>query len=185
MNAHNLKQAFSKKSKGGQFKSNIRKILAKSFLVVLLSLFATFSLARAGSLTPSATPASTMNSLSDVYNAVAGTFDSSAVTPSATGTLIQNLKYIVNNIMFASSSGNATLANMDINIVTGGLELATTTRISNSGQATLTTSTISSLTVSGTSTFTGLLAYTSATGTSLFGSGLVFATGTFSSATST
>jgi hypothetical protein len=60
-----------------------------------------------------------------------------------------------------------------------------TRRLDNLGQATLTTSSITSLVVSGTSTFTGLLAYTSATGTSLFGSGLVFATGTFSSATST
>ncbi len=126
-----------------------------------------------------------MNSLSDVYNAIAGTFDSTAIAPSATGTLIQNLKYIVNNILFASSSGNATLTNMDINIVTGGLEIATTTRISNTGQATLTTSTITSLSVSGTSTFSNLLTYNNATGTNLFGSSLVFATGTFTTATTT
>lgn len=65
--------------------------------VVGLSVFISFFLFRlstAGSLTPSAAPASTMNSVEEVYNSLVGTFDSSAVVASSQGNALQIAKCI-------------------------------------------------------------------------------------------
>ncbi|MCC6404784.1 MAG: hypothetical protein IT405_00080, partial [Candidatus Yanofskybacteria bacterium] len=75
-------------------------------LVVAVSavLFLTLG-ATAGSLTPSALPASTMHSLSEVYASIASAaFDSSAITANQNGSLIAQLKYMNNQLAWASSS---------------------------------------------------------------------------------
>ncbi|HTP57033.1 MAG TPA: hypothetical protein VMJ72_02000, partial [Candidatus Paceibacterota bacterium] len=72
----------------------LREFLAKPFAVSLASFGLLAVLATAGSLTPAAAPGSTMQTLAQVYNAVAGTFDSSGIASSSTGSLIQQLKYI-------------------------------------------------------------------------------------------
>ncbi len=75
--------------------------------VVAVSLFALVLGATAGSLTPSALPAATMYSLSNLYDAIASaTFDSSAIVANQNGSLLGNLKYIENQIAWASSSGD-------------------------------------------------------------------------------
>jgi hypothetical protein len=114
-----------------------------------------------------------MQSLQNVYDAIASTtFDSSGVGASSNGSLLQILKFVSNSLFFASSSGNVSLSSGNFNISAGGLLLNNTTRIDNLGQGTFTTTTISSLTVSGTSTFTGTaahqgLTFTTAIGTSI------------------
>jgi hypothetical protein len=98
-----------------------------------------------------------MHTLQEIYDSLAGTFDSTSATATSTGSLVQILKYIVNNLDWVSigndvsfTAGNVyesttTLSSGNLNITTGVLQLASTTRINNLGQATLTTSTITSL----------------------------------------
>ena len=70
--------------------------------VILLALVAT-----AGSLTPSALPAATMHSLANIYDSIASAaFDSSAIVANQNGSLLGNLKYIENQIVWASGSNN-------------------------------------------------------------------------------
>jgi hypothetical protein len=61
---------------------------AVSVIVAVLIVVSLVRVVRAGSLTPLALPAATMNTLQDVYNAFAGTFDSSSVAASSTGNAI-------------------------------------------------------------------------------------------------
>ena len=78
---------------------------------VLLSVFLAFAfLASAGSLTPSAYPTSTMNTLEEIYNSVASTFDSSGLSANANGSVLQMLKYVNNNLFWASSTGGIYLS---------------------------------------------------------------------------
>jgi len=148
------------------------------WLVVTLSLFLTVGIVRAGSLTPSGSPASTMRTLQEIYDSLAGTFDSTSVTATSTGSLVQILKYIVNNLDWVSIGNDisftagtvyestTTLSSGNLNITTGVLQLASTTRINNLGQATLTTSSITSLLATVSSTIVSLN-FTTATGTGL------------------
>lgn len=154
-------------------KVHLKRISISLVVTVVAAFTFTYAFTRAGSLTPSASPGSTMRTLLEVYDSIASTtFDSSGISASQTGSLIQVLKFITANLPFASSSGDAVLSNNDLNIVTGVLQLATTTRIDNAGRGTFTTSTITFLTISGTSTFSGTagfqgLTFTTATGTTL------------------
>ena len=84
-------------------------ILRKIFeigIVITMSVGLLIGFAEAGSLTPSASPAATMQTLQTIYDSIAGTFDSSGVSASSTGSLIANVKYISNNLFWASSSGS-------------------------------------------------------------------------------
>ena len=73
-------------------------------LIGALSLIITLTLA--GSLTPPGAPGSTMNSLEEIYNAIGGIFDSSGLSADEDGNLIENLKYISNNLFWASSGND-------------------------------------------------------------------------------
>ncbi|MDD5043610.1 MAG: hypothetical protein PHD51_02985 [Patescibacteria group bacterium] len=61
---------------------------------LLLGLFKVVDWVRAGSLNPTAAPATSMNSLEDVWNVVVGTYDSSAVDANANGSILEQLKDI-------------------------------------------------------------------------------------------
>ncbi|MCC6404850.1 MAG: hypothetical protein IT405_00475, partial [Candidatus Yanofskybacteria bacterium] len=79
--------------------------LRRAGIVALVALSALTLGATAGSLTPSALPASTMHSLSEVYASIASAaFDSSAITANQNGSLIAQLKYMNNQLAWASSS---------------------------------------------------------------------------------
>ena len=78
----------------------------KPGFTVLLSVASLVTIAFAGSLTPPAAPASTFHTLEEIYNSIAGTFDSSSITSSTTGSLIQGIKSINSNLAWASSSNN-------------------------------------------------------------------------------
>jgi len=59
---------------------------AGRYLIILLAVLSMLSfVAVAGSLTPSASPASTMKTLQEIYDSIAGTFDSSSITASQNG----------------------------------------------------------------------------------------------------
>jgi hypothetical protein len=47
-----------------------------------------------------------MRTLAEIYNAIAGTFDSSAITANQNGSLLETLKYLENQVPWASSSNN-------------------------------------------------------------------------------
>lgn len=79
--------------------------LPKPSLIAFIALFLLALTATAGSLTPSASPASTFRTLSEIYDAIASdSFDSSSITASSSGSLIQHLKYIEENIFVLSSN---------------------------------------------------------------------------------
>ena len=98
---------------------NSSRFLKPGF-TVLLSVVSLTAIAFAGSLTPPAAPASTFHTLEEIYNAVAGTFDSSSITSSTTGSLIQGIKSINSNLVWASGSNNIWILN------TGNVGLGTT-----------------------------------------------------------
>jgi hypothetical protein len=75
----------------------------RSALVILLgfvSIAFAFRLVGAGSLTPSALPAGTMNTITEVYDALvgSGSFDSTAVTASANGNALEISKCIIDMV---------------------------------------------------------------------------------------
>jgi hypothetical protein len=47
-----------------------------------------------------------MRTLAEIYNAIAGTFDSSAITANQNGSLLEALKYMENQVPWASGSNN-------------------------------------------------------------------------------
>jgi hypothetical protein len=57
-----------------------------------------FQLSGAGSLTPPAAPAGTMNEIEEVYDALVGDFDSSAVVASRNGNVLEISKCIIDKI---------------------------------------------------------------------------------------
>ncbi len=67
-------------------------LLAASTSVIAMALL--FVAAKAGSLTPPGPVGSTMRSLQEVYDAMAGTFDSSGQSADIDGNIIEQLKYI-------------------------------------------------------------------------------------------
>src|SRR3989344_7941146 len=81
--------------------------------VVLVSLAIVFFSVRAGSLTPSSSPASTFYTLQEIFNPLASTsYDSSSITANGNGSLIQILKQINANI--GSSTSNVEIAERGI-----------------------------------------------------------------------
>lgn len=80
-------------------KKHTAKRSLRSFFVMAISVFVIVSLFRmteAGTLTPALSPASTMNSLEDAYDALVGSsFDSSLITADKDGSAIQVAKCII------------------------------------------------------------------------------------------
>ncbi len=77
------------------------KSFARSAAIVAVSvavIFGVFRLTIAGSLTPPSAPAGTLDSVASLSNALFGTFDSTGVTASANGDLLQVTKCIINRI---------------------------------------------------------------------------------------
>lgn len=87
---------------------NTKKALNKIYKLFLfliaigISVFIARLIVKAGSLTPSASPASTMNALSDVYNVLVGTYDSSGVSASSTGDAFQITQCAITKIQGGS-----------------------------------------------------------------------------------
>ncbi len=90
---------------------NKLKILILSFFVALISLASLFIVVKAGSLTPPGQVGATMHSLQELYDTLAGTFNSSSQNASATGNIIQQLKYISNNLFWTQSGNNISNSN--------------------------------------------------------------------------
>ncbi|OGN29848.1 MAG: hypothetical protein A3A33_00995 [Candidatus Yanofskybacteria bacterium RIFCSPLOWO2_01_FULL_49_25] len=79
----------------------------KATIVVLASFAILFVGAHAGSLTPPASPASTMYTLSNIWDTIAsGTYDSSGISASGNGSAIQILKQINANTVWSASGNN-------------------------------------------------------------------------------
>ncbi|OGN08280.1 MAG: hypothetical protein A2750_00465 [Candidatus Yanofskybacteria bacterium RIFCSPHIGHO2_01_FULL_45_42] len=88
-----------------QPKSKIKKLIRETAIIILsvLAIVAVFRLVQAGSLTPSASPASTFNTLSDIFNSLAsGSYDSSAITANANGSSLQIMKCALQKIRTGS-----------------------------------------------------------------------------------
>ncbi|MEK7606846.1 MAG: tail fiber domain-containing protein [Patescibacteria group bacterium] len=90
-------------------------IIAKSLLWAASFVFFVGILgARAGVLTPSAAPGATMRTLTEIFDALAGTYDATSQSASANGNVVQQLKYIatlgIQNIYTNSSSATITTA---------------------------------------------------------------------------
>jgi hypothetical protein len=85
-----------------QIFQKLNKPAFSGFLSVLLLA----GVATAGSLSPSASPASTFNTLAEIYNSIASTFDSSAISASQNGSLLQHLKYIEANLSNGPTSNS-------------------------------------------------------------------------------
>src|SRR6266404_6353696 len=84
--------------------------MRKYLLTTLIVLMGLGAGALAGSLTPSGVVSTTMNSLGDLYASITGTFDSSGIVANKNGSLVQHLKYIENNLGWASNSFGIYLA---------------------------------------------------------------------------
>lgn len=72
--------------------------VARSLLMIGVSVFAIaflFNLVGAGSLTPLAAPASTMNTLEEIYDALVGAYDSSLVVADDDGNALEISKCII------------------------------------------------------------------------------------------
>lgn len=69
-----------------------------SIIVVSVSLLYVALVAYAGSLVPPGSVAPTMWSLNDIYNAIAGTYDSNAVQAKENGNAMEILKCITNKM---------------------------------------------------------------------------------------
>ncbi len=83
----------------------IKASKVRAFFTIIISVLIISTIVYAGSLTPPAAPASTMKTLQEIYDSVAGvSFDSSSITADADGSLIENLKYIADNLFWASST---------------------------------------------------------------------------------
>lgn len=71
----------------------VRKILL--FVISFAVLGFVFQLSQAGSLSPVALPAGTLNTLTEVYEVLVGDFDSSAITASKSGNEIAVAKCVI------------------------------------------------------------------------------------------
>src|SRR3989344_5214897 len=101
----NMAHWFLLKVKKVKLKRTIGRL--KFLLISLLVLGGLYLTATGGSLTPSASPAGTFHTLAEIWNSIAATdYDSSSISASTTGSLLQGLKYINNNLFWASTSGN-------------------------------------------------------------------------------
>lgn len=67
-------------------------------LVSVALIVGAFRLSVAGSLTPPAAPAGTMNELEEVYDALVGDYDSSAVVASRNGNALEISKCIIDKV---------------------------------------------------------------------------------------
>src|SRR3989344_3792693 len=131
---------WKEKNKDPGGKSHKNRKLIHAISAVVISLFVIYVGAYAGNLTPSANPASTMYTLTQLYNSIAGTFDSSAITASSTGSIIEQLKYIANNLFWASSSGNIYLnPTSSISVGLGTHQPSSTLHVSGTVRTTATT----------------------------------------------
>jgi hypothetical protein len=74
------------------------KALLQGGLTVLISVLVIYTVVQAGSLTPSASPASTMKSLQDIWNRLAGSDDTSDVSADGSGDVIERLEFIQQNL---------------------------------------------------------------------------------------
>src|SRR3989344_9435411 len=93
------------------FRKHRRNIIQITGIVIVV--FALLALGTyAGSLSPSASPGGTMKTLSDIWNTIASSsYDSSSLSASSNGSLIQILKQINTNLPWAVSGNTAYTTN--------------------------------------------------------------------------
>ena len=72
--------------------------VAIGILALVLGLRLFYFTTQAGSLTPSASPTSTMRTTEEIYNPLVGTFNSSGITASSTGSALQISQCIITKI---------------------------------------------------------------------------------------
>lgn len=82
----------------------------KVCLTVLISVLAIFTLIKAGSLTPSASPAATMHSLQELWDKIAGTTDNTSTTADMSGNVTQMVKYIAQHMPGGYTFGSSDAA---------------------------------------------------------------------------
>ncbi|MDP3245008.1 MAG: hypothetical protein Q8M83_05145 [bacterium] len=105
-----------------------KKALIPIFWVIVVVFFTGILAAKAGSLTPSAAPGSTMRSLEEIFNVLAGTYDASGQTASLNGNVSQQLKYIagLNLQNIYNNSSTAVITTTDGKNITFSLANTTT-----------------------------------------------------------
>ena len=118
--------------------SDFFRKLNKPGLSALLALLLLAGIATAGSLTPTGAPSSTMNTLAEIFDSIAGTFDSSGVVADQNGSLIEHLKYIEENMGTGGGVGSDSLdfdefvdemtLDADTHIASAGFVLTTTSK---------------------------------------------------------
>jgi hypothetical protein len=84
----------------------LRALFKKPAITAFVSLLSLASFVTAGSLTPPGAPASTMNTLAEIFDSIAGTFNSASITANQNGSLIEVMKYVEDQLAWASSSNN-------------------------------------------------------------------------------
>ncbi len=80
------------------FKKN--KIIFSVLIIIFAVLIVSLKV-EAGSLTPSASPGSTMKTLEEIYNPLAGTFDSSSISADLNGSALQIAQCAIEKIQGA------------------------------------------------------------------------------------
>src|SRR5687767_2020733 len=85
------------------------RTMNKPSIAALLAVLLLASAVTAGSLTPPGSPSSTMNTLAEIFDSIAGTFDSSSVVADQNGSLIEHLKYIEDNMGTGDGVGSDSL----------------------------------------------------------------------------
>src|SRR5688500_10127007 len=114
------------------------RTMNKPGLSALLAVLLLASAVTAGSLTPPGSPSSTMNTLAEIFDSIAGTFDSSSVVADQNGSLIEHLKYIEDNMGTGDGVGSDSLdfdefvdamaLDADTSIASAGFVLTTDSR---------------------------------------------------------
>lgn len=72
--------------------------LLKSGLTVLISVLVIYTIVQAGSLTPTASPASTMHTLQELWDKIAGSGDTTSISADGSGDVIERLEFIQQNL---------------------------------------------------------------------------------------
>ncbi len=106
---------------------NKLKISILSIFAALISFALLFVAVKAGSLTPSGPVGATMHTLEEIYNSIAGTFDSSGQSANANGNMIQQLKYIADNLVVSGNLSWTQSGNDIYNSNSGNVGIGTTT----------------------------------------------------------
>jgi len=125
-----------------------------SLVAALILLTVSATVALAGNLSPSALPASTMHSLQELWDKIAGTENSTSVTANANGNIQQQLKWVIEN-----GAGTVAYGSDDASKVLTTATIAGTYNASNITATNVRSGVAFGVAGTGTGTFSGNLAY--------------------------